>query len=71
MCAAEDVGAAALDELAHRDRRAEARRTLAREMFNEPGTATDRALQMIYELLDLSAPHVRQLSSLQPKASIT
>jgi len=71
VCAAKDVGAAALDELAHRDRRAEARRALAREMFNEPGTATDRALQMIYELLDLSAPHVRQLSSLQPKASIT
>jgi len=48
-----EVGLAAADEIAHRDRRSAARRAIAREMFHEPGTATDRALAMVYDLLDL------------------
>ena len=51
---AAETGRAALDELDHRERHGKARRAIAREMFYEPGTATDRALAMVYELLDLS-----------------
>jgi hypothetical protein len=53
---AEELGGAALDELAHRDRRSAARQAIAREMFHEPGTATARAITMIYELLELPLP---------------
>jgi len=48
------IGPAALDELDHRDRLADARRAIVREMFHEPGTATERALGLVYQLLDLS-----------------
>jgi len=55
---AEEVGVAALDEIAHIGRRASARHTVTRDMFYEPGTATERALDMVYELLNLhEAPH--------------
>ena len=57
---AAEIGPAALDELDHLDRRADARRAIGSEMFHEPGTATERALDMIYGLLDIrwgSAPH--------------
>jgi CDP-glycerol glycerophosphotransferase (TagB/SpsB family) len=53
---AEEVGDAALDELTHRDRRSAARRAIAREMFHEPGTATARAVTMVYQLLHLPQP---------------
>jgi len=53
---AEQVGDAAIDELTHRDRRSAARRAIAREMFHEPGTATARAVTMVYELLELQLP---------------
>lgn len=53
---ADEVGAAALDELEHQARRSAARRAIAREMFHEAGSATARALAMLYELLDLPAP---------------
>ena len=53
---AEQVGDAAIDELTHRDRRSAARRAIAREMFHEPGTATARAVTMVYELLELPLP---------------
>jgi hypothetical protein len=49
------VGPAALDEIQHPERQREARCSVARDMFYEPGTATDRALDMVYELLDLPA----------------
>ncbi len=52
---AAEIGAAALDELAHPERLARARAEVAREMFFDPGTATERALDMVYELLDLPA----------------
>jgi CDP-glycerol:poly(glycerophosphate) glycerophosphotransferase len=51
-----EVGLAAVDEIAHRDRRSAARRAIVREMFHEPGTATDRALDMVYDLLDVPPP---------------
>lgn len=57
---ADEVGPAALDEMAHPDRLSCSRREVARELFYEPGTATERALAMVYELLDLPAPHLRQ-----------
>ena len=50
---ADAVGAAALDELAHAGRLSGARHAVVRDMFYEPGTATERALDMVYELLDL------------------
>jgi hypothetical protein len=53
---ADEVGAAALDEIAQRGRRAAARHAIVREMFHEPGTATARAVRMVYDLLDLPAP---------------
>ena len=53
---AEEVGKAAIDELRHRDRLSAARRAIAREMFHEPGTATARAVTMVYELLELPVP---------------
>ena len=58
---AEDVGPAALEEMAHRDRLADARLRVVREMFYEPGTATERALKMVYDLLDLPGPHFREV----------
>jgi len=54
---ADAIGAAALDELEHPERRAAARHAIVREMFHEPGTATARALKMVYELLELPLPH--------------
>jgi CDP-glycerol glycerophosphotransferase (TagB/SpsB family) len=58
---AEDAGPTAVDELRHRDRLSDARHALVRDMFFEPGTATERALQMVYDLLDLPAPHLRDV----------
>jgi hypothetical protein len=54
VATAEDVGPAALDEHANRERMADARHAIVRDMFYEPGTATERALAMVYDLLDLS-----------------
>src|SRR5262249_21923462 len=50
---AAEAAAAAIDELAHPDRRSAARRAIVRGMFHEPGTATGRALILVYELLEL------------------
>jgi len=50
---AHDVGAVALEEQRNRERMAGARHAIVRDMFYEPGTATERALGMVYELLDL------------------
>jgi hypothetical protein len=58
---ASQVGPSALDELEHRDRRAAARHAIVRDMFYEPGTATGRALALVYELLDLPAPQIREV----------
>jgi hypothetical protein len=68
---ADAVGPAALDELAQRHRLSGARRAIVRDMFYEPGTATERALAMVYGLLDLtwdSAPHSGPVASGGPTA---
>jgi CDP-glycerol glycerophosphotransferase (TagB/SpsB family) len=57
---AEEVGPAAEDELAHKDRLSAERHAVARAMFYEPGTATDRAIDMVYALLELDAPSARE-----------
>jgi CDP-glycerol glycerophosphotransferase len=56
VSSAGEVGPAAVDELAQRQRRSAARRAIVRQMFHEPGSATDRARQMVYELLAVPAP---------------
>jgi CDP-glycerol:poly(glycerophosphate) glycerophosphotransferase len=55
VTSAAEIGPAALEEIGHRERLADARRAIAREMFYEPGTATERALAMVYDLIDLPA----------------
>jgi len=67
---ASEVGAAALDEIEHRDRLSAERRAVVREMFYEPGTATDRALAMVYDLLRLPAPGVRSTASALDQAKL-
>ena len=50
---AAEVGPAASEEIEHPEHLSEARRKIGREMFYEPGRATERALTMVYELLEL------------------
>jgi len=50
------VGAAAVDDLAHPARHAAERAAIARSMFFEPGAATERALAVVYELLEITPP---------------
>ena len=61
---ADEVGPAAIDELRDPGRRADARARIVRDLFYEPGTATDRALRVVYELLDLPLPHLRPLAAI-------
>jgi CDP-Glycerol:Poly(glycerophosphate) glycerophosphotransferase len=63
---APEAGPAARDEMDHPDHLGEARRAVARQMFHEPGTATERALAMVYDLLDLPAPLHRELPTHHP-----
>lgn len=49
----EDVGRAANEELANPEALAAARRAAARALFYDPGAATKRALDVVYELLRL------------------
>ena len=60
---ASEAGPAALAELADPEPLGEARRTVARAMFYEPGTATERALAMVYDLLELPATQSREAAS--------
>jgi hypothetical protein len=62
------VGLAANEEIRNPYRLAAAREAVARPLFHEPGTATDRALVVVYELLDLAASHVRDASATSPQA---
>jgi CDP-glycerol glycerophosphotransferase len=63
---AEQVGPAAVAALDNRNALSDRRRELAREMFHEPGTATERAVALVYDLLDLPAPHLGDLSARHP-----
>jgi CDP-glycerol glycerophosphotransferase len=60
---AAEVGPAALAELAHPESLEDVRRAVAREMFYESGTATERALAMVYDLLELPATESREAAS--------
>jgi hypothetical protein len=66
----DEVGPVAAAELADPTRLSNARQTIVRTIFHQPGTATDRALSMVYELLDLAAPHWGELPCAKPAASI-
>ena len=66
---ASEVGPAAVEEMEHPEHLADARRAVAREMFYEPGTATERALSMVYELLELPAPLHRELHQASLRSS--
>jgi hypothetical protein len=55
VSSADEVGPAALVEVAHPERHAAARHGVTHDMFYEPGTATERALDLVYDLLDLPA----------------
>lgn len=61
VSSAADVGPAALDEIDHSRRLSDARHRVVAEMFYEPGTATERALEMVYALLDLPPAHLREV----------
>jgi hypothetical protein len=63
------VGPVAVAEVDDRGRLSDARRAIVREMFYEPGTATERALGMVYDLLELPAPHLREVPTHQPKTA--
>jgi CDP-glycerol:poly(glycerophosphate) glycerophosphotransferase len=60
---AADVGPVSRAELGNSDHLSGARHAIVREMFHEPGTATERALAMVYELLDLPAPHLHPVAT--------
>jgi hypothetical protein len=59
---AAEVGRAANQELTTPRRLAGERAAAARPLFYEPGTATDRALLVAYELLDLDPMRVREVA---------
>jgi CDP-glycerol glycerophosphotransferase len=62
------VGTVANEEMAHPDRLTAAREAVARPLFHEPGTATERALTVVYELLELPAYHLRDISAAHSQA---
>jgi CDP-Glycerol:Poly(glycerophosphate) glycerophosphotransferase len=62
---ATEVGSVAREELDDRWRLSAARHGVAREMFYEPGTATERAMAMVYQLLELPAAHALEITSPQ------
>ena len=61
-CRHEDVGPVARDELARPDSLSTARRQLAARMFYEAGTATARAMAVLYDLLQLAPAEVQPRS---------
>jgi hypothetical protein len=56
VAAAGDVGPTAVAEMRNRPALTDRRRDVTRAMFHEPGTATERAVGVIYDLLERSAP---------------
>ncbi|MBI4461433.1 MAG: hypothetical protein HY653_00860 [Acidobacteria bacterium] len=53
MRTAEELAAALEDALAHPERMSDIRRQAAANIFYKPGTATERAVEKIYEILEL------------------
>jgi hypothetical protein len=64
------VGQAANEELAHPQRRHAERLAAAEPLFFEPGTATERALAMLYSLLDLAPYDVCAMNAKPVGASL-
>jgi CDP-glycerol glycerophosphotransferase (TagB/SpsB family) len=62
VCRNEELGLVARDELACSERLSVARRRLAAHMFYGAGTATVRALAVLYDLLQLAPPDVQPQS---------
>ena len=56
----EELEAAVEDGLAYPEKMSEIRRAAAADMFYRPGTATDRAVNKIYKLLELEPPAPRE-----------
>jgi glycosyltransferase involved in cell wall biosynthesis len=68
--AGDDVGGAVVGELTRPERLSSRRRAIAEELFHGAGGATARAVQCIYDLLELPAPQSRsatERSSLTPE----
>jgi hypothetical protein len=67
---ASEVGRAANAEMAQPDRLRRERLAAAKPLFHAPGTATDRALELIYSVLRLPQParltHVRKVPTPRP-----
>jgi hypothetical protein len=63
-----DVPDAVAASLAQPERHAAVRRSTAAALFYRPGTATDRAVALIYELLSLPTPH--RLQSPDPDSAV-
>lgn len=57
-----EVGRAAAEAIAHPERLRAERLAAAGPLFHAPGTATDRALDVIYDLLEVPAYHLRGLA---------
>ncbi len=55
----DELETAVEDGLAHPEKMGDVRRAAAADMFYQPGTATDRAVNRIYELLELAPPAVK------------
>jgi len=58
--ALDELAAAVEHGLAHPEEMSDIRRAAAADMFYQPGTATDRAVQAIYDLLEMTPPDSRQ-----------
>jgi len=56
----DELVAAVEDGLAHPEKMSDIRRAAAADMFYQPGTATGRAVNRIYELLEMAPPDSRQ-----------
>jgi hypothetical protein len=64
------VGRAADEEMHDAGRLRSERAAAARPLFYEPGTATDRALALLYSMLELTPQHVRELNATPLGASL-
>jgi hypothetical protein len=64
------VGPAANEEMAHPERLHAERRAAARPLFHEPGSATERALGLLYSVLALPPYHVHGMSTKPLGASL-
>jgi hypothetical protein len=65
---ASELGRAANEEIVQPERRRRERRAVAEPLFHSPGSATDRALELIYSLVGLARPAVAGNSQSMPVA---